>query len=384
VTRSFVIAVVLLALVGQASPRLVSTTTSTTKIRVPADTFSVNIDGLWNVPWTWTVAQRRAHFGGMAKAGLKVVRAGVVWEEVQKCDPAAAGCTGSFDWTRHDAWIGDLARAGLRADLDLGWSALWASSVPGIEFAPPASRATYAAFVAAVAKRYGRGGAFWKLHPELPYLPATTYEIWNEENMTWWWRPKAAPGAYADLYLAARSAIKTVDSNAAVIVGGVARAPWTDASQYQDTAFVTDMYAARPQLRGHVDGLGYHPYASSADQVLALVRNMRAALKSAGDGGVPLYINEVGWGTKGSGGPVLSEQQRAIAIANVADTLARSNCGVREIAPYTWVSAEANPAAFLDWTGMYNRDATPKPTGTAYSAVVHTDTVASVYRVNLC
>jgi hypothetical protein len=371
VTRSFFVALVMLALVGQSSPEIVLTSVSrTARTRVASDAFSVNIDGLWNVSWTWTPEARRAHFAAMAAAGLRVVRAGVVWEEVQKCAPNPPSCPGTFDWSRHDEWIADLAKAGLRADLDLGWSALWASSVPGVEFAPPSSPATFVAFATAVARRYGRGGEFWSANPNVPYVPATTYEVWNEENMTWWWRPGADPAAYADLYLQARTGLKAVDPLATVIIGGIARAPWTDASQMRDLWFVGQMYTKRPQLKGNVDGLAYHPYAKSADEVLTLVRDMRAALRSVGDGGVPLYINEVGWGTKGSGGPVLDESQRALAMNKVADTLARSNCGVRQVAPYTWVSAEANPGAFLDWTGIYNRNATPKSTGAAYSTAV--------------
>ena len=79
----------------------------------------------------------------------------------------------------------------------------------------------------ALARRYGRGGSFWKAHPRLPYEPITDYEVWNEPNFGRLWCPKPDPGAYARLYLAARSAVQAVDPKALVLVGGLA-------------AFVTD------------------------------------------------------------------------------------------------------------------------------------------------
>jgi hypothetical protein len=42
----------------------------------------------------------------------------------------------------------------------LGYSAKWASQIPGDEHAPPASTADYAAFAGAFAARYGEGGVF--------------------------------------------------------------------------------------------------------------------------------------------------------------------------------------------------------------------------------
>lgn len=331
---------------------------------VAPDTFGVNIDGLWNLSWTWTPTERKAHFDAIAASGITTVRASVVWEEVEKCRPGPT-CPWGINWSRHDDWVAAAARSGLRTDLMLGWSALWATSVEGSEFAPPADFADFARFSADVARRYGAGGRFWQERPELPYRPVSTFEVWNEQNMEWWWRPGPDPAGYAGLYLATRAAVKAVVPSARVIVGGIATAPWTDWRQYKDTDYVRQMFLARPELKANIDGLGYHPYGASPEAVLDQVRAMRAVLREVGAGSVPLHLTELGWASDGWTDKRMDEATRAEAMARTLDVLVRSNCGVRQVAPYTWVSSEVNPASELDWMGIANRNGTPKPTGVA-------------------
>ena len=74
---------------------------------------------------------------------------------------------------------------------------------------------------------------------------------WNEANLHVFWQPTPDPVRYASLYAAAHGAIKRADPQASVLIGGLA--PYAD-------GFVGEMYAARPDLRSKVDGVGYHPY----------------------------------------------------------------------------------------------------------------------------
>ena len=65
---------------------------------------------------------------------------------------------------------------------------LMVGSHAGRLFSPPANLHDYAAFARAFAKRYGRGGDFWRERPEVPLVPITSYEIWNEPNAQMFWR----------------------------------------------------------------------------------------------------------------------------------------------------------------------------------------------------
>ena len=187
----------------------------------------------------------------------------------------------------------------------------------------------------------------------------TKYEIWNEQNTDHFWRGQAdAPEYYAELYLAARAAIKAVDPDARVIVGGLALEN-TGVTDPDD--FVTRMYRHRPELAGNVDAIGFHPYTPDVDGVYIKLREIRATLSRVGAGDVPLELTELGWTTT-----TASESHRAESLARLADELPRSDCNVASLAPHTWVTDEKNAADGEDWFGIYNLDATPKPSGSAY------------------
>ena len=98
----------------------------------------------------------------------------------------------------------------------LDYTPKWQQTIPGDDKSAPKSNDAFAQFAAAFAARYGPGGTFWSVHPELPNLPVRTYEIWNEPNGTFW-TPQPDPAAYADLFVRAADAIHGNDQSATVI-----------------------------------------------------------------------------------------------------------------------------------------------------------------------
>jgi hypothetical protein len=302
------------------------------------------------------------HLGLVAADGIHLSRTDAFWQDAESNPPQNGVHT--YDWAMSDFRARSLVRNGQRWLPVLDYSARWASSDPGgSEHAPPVDNADYAAFAAGFARRYGRGGSYWAEHPELPRLPVTTYEIWNEPNLGWFWQPAPDAARYADMYVRARAAIRAVDPAATVVVGGLLADGADD--------YVRAMYAARPDLRGNVDGLGLHPYSRTAAGVLQRVRSMRATLASLGDGGVPLYLTEFGWVTSGDGSAVrATEDQRAARLAEVTEALVRSDCGVATVIPYTWTTPESNPADPEDWYGLVHPDGGRTPSSDAFRGVV--------------
>jgi Cellulase (glycosyl hydrolase family 5) len=316
------------------------------------DLFGVNGQNVFSGP----PSQWDAELATMAASGLQVVRRDASWDSIEPQAPNPATGQHTYDWSRQDAQVAAMARHGLRWYPILDYSAPWAAQVPGDPFSPPARTSDYVAWAQALAQRYGAGGAFWQAHPELTAMPVTTYEVWNEENTKQFWHPQAnAPEAYADLYLATRAALKQVDPSARVVVGGLALAN-TDVTD--ESQFVQRMYAHRPDLRGNVDAVGFHPYAPDVSGVETKLSQFRQTLDSVGAAGVPIEITEIGWPT-----PQYSEAVRATNLQQLALDLPRSDCDVERFIPHTWVEPTSASGSF----GIMAADGTtPLPSGAAY------------------
>ena len=314
--------------------------------------YGVNAQDLFLLPSsTWD-----AHLAAMRAGGLDLVRRDASWQTAEPTAPVNGVHT--YQWSHFDTQVAAYARHQLRWLPIIDYSTTWSGLVPGSLFSRPARIQDFTAYATALARRYGRGGAFWRAHPELPQMPVTRYEVWNEEDTDYFWRPQAAaPERYADLYLATRSALHAADPVANVMVGGLTRP-----NGVFPTAFVQRMYAHRPDLRGHVDSFGFHPYDRTTGQVLNHVRHFRSLLQSVGAGDVPIDITEVGWPARTPS----EDSARASALARLADQLPRSDCGVESLIPHTWVTFEQNVSSNEDWYGIENPNATPKRSSSAY------------------
>jgi hypothetical protein len=280
-------------------------------------------------------------------SGVSVARSDALWEATEPSAPVAG--LHSFDWAFDDRIAGELAAHGLSWLPILDYSAPWAQSVPGQDHSAPSSSADYAAYAGAFAARYGHAGMFWHAHPGLAAEPVTTYEIWNEPDSGEFWTPAPDAARYADLYIAAREAIDAADPSARVIVGGLTL----------PTSFLPAMLAARPQLRGHIDGVAIHPYGVPG-VVLAKIRSDRATLVALGMASVPLYATEFGWTTTPPGAlDYVPADRRPAYISETVAALGHLDCGLAASVLYTWYSPLQNPADSQQWYGIDSLTGTP-------------------------
>jgi hypothetical protein len=359
--RGLVAGLVLLALFGVAAPARAG------------DMFGVSVNRVFNddfAPAHWD-----APLSAVRASGLRQARSDAFWMWAETSPPKDGRHT--YKWSFHDAEAVALAKHDLRWLPILDYSAVWASSDPADYHAPPTSNDDYAAYARAFAARYGRGGTFWSQHPELAPLPVTSYEIWNEPDVAAFWRPAPDPATYADMYLKARAAIHEVDPQATVVVGGIAGS----------VKYVEAMYAARPELRGGVDAVGWHAYARNVDGMVRGVRGLRRALDGLGEGAVPIHVTELGWPTSGGLPIVMAEPDRATSLELATDALARSDCGIGAVVPYTWSTPETDPALVEDWYGIRHPDGGSTTTSDAFERVVarwDAQPVDEASRLRLC
>lgn len=318
--------------------------------------FGANVGRLFN-DGTYTAAQIDSQLAALRATGATAARADALWEASEPSPPTDG--VHRYDWSFDDSIAGALAANGLRWLPIIDYSAPWAQSVPGKDHSPPASPADYADYAAAVARRYGLGGSFWRAHPSLTPQPTDTYEIWNEPDNAAFWYPSPDPGGYAALYLAARQAIDAVQPDARVLVGGLTH----------PASFVPALLAAAPALRGQLEGVAIHPYAPTPDGVLNGVRAARVALDSLGLGTVPLYVTEFGWTTDPPGAlDYLPERLRPGYTERTLTALGHLDCGVAAAFLYAWVTPERNPRDAQDWFGISPPGGGSSPDVVAFTA----------------
>jgi hypothetical protein len=329
------------------SPPPPTTTTTPSAAGPPArpapttEQFGINVNRLFN-DRTYAAGQIDSQLRALRATGATVARTDALWEAAEPTAPA--GGVHRYDWSFDDMIATALAQHGLQWLPIIDYTAPWAQSIAGVDHSPPISASDYAAFAGAFAARYGAGGSFWSTHPSLPAKPVDTYEIWNEPDNPAFWRPTPDAGRYADLYAAARNVITAVDPSASVIVGGLTH----------PASFVPAIVTARPDLRGHIDGIGLHPYGANPFVVVANVVKARRALAAAGLGAVPVYVTEVGWTTDPPGNPnYLPERLRPHYITATLAALGHLDCGVAATVLYTWVTPERNPHDREDWFGIH-------------------------------
>ncbi len=265
---------------------------------------AVSVNGFTD-PQGRLVSNAREHAELINQAGIRNARTDAFWQWVEPWAPLL-GCRGAISGATSTASRACLAANDIRWLPVLAYSTFWASSVRDSYHAPPANDSDYIAYAEAVVRRYGRGGTFWAERPELNELAVTAWEVWNEPNLAHFWLPKPDAGRYARLFLGAREALKGVDPEAKVVMGGM------HAYAFE---YVESMYAAEPALRGAVDVFGYHPYGPDVEHVLKSVRKMRSTLDGLGEAQVPMWITELGWATQGEG-----------AIPRAPDATRQGNC----------------------------------------------------------
>ena len=333
--------------------------------------FGVSVNRLFN-DGTYSPQQIDAQLAALQATGATIARSDALWEASEPTAPVDG--VHQYDWSFDDTIAAALARHGLRWLPIIDYAAPWAESVPGSDHSAPSSAADFAAYAGAFAARYGPGGSFWSAHPELAAEPADTFEIWNEPDSRNFWSPTPDAAGYAGLYLAARDAILSADPSGRVLIGGLSN----------PGAFLPALLAAAPELRGHIDGVGIHPYAPTPDGVISTVARARATLAALGLASVPLYVTEFGWPTLPANSQDWAPQRlRPRYIRRTIATLGHTNCGVAMTVLYTWVTPERDPADREDWFGIHSPAGADTPDVRALTAGLRAAT-ASGPAVDAC
>jgi hypothetical protein len=277
----------------------------------------------------------------MARSGVGSVRVAFYWRSMQ---PVQGG---PIDFADTDRVVAAAARAGLRVFPVVVRAPEWATGGDDREGAVPEDPSTYAAFVAELVRRYGRGGSFWA-SAGVPVRPVGSWQVWNEPDIGRYWRGTPWAPTYVRLLRAAAPAIKSVDPAAQVVAAGLTNKSWED---------LRLLYEAG--ARGFFDAAAIHPFSWRPSNVMKIVRLARRVMRREGDGRVPLVLSEFSWSSgKGKStfnyGWETTEQGQARKIRKILPRLvrARKRQGIQAAYWYTWLSPPLGADESFSYAGL--------------------------------
>jgi hypothetical protein len=343
--------------------------------RVPDDFFGMNYPSLAEDH----AALRQVHLNAIKSSGIDELRVTVHWNEIE----ATAPVNGVHSWrfVRPDSWIADASRAGLKPQITFAYTPPWASGITNGEKLvcdsfnavshQPHDPNAFALAMRQMVLRYGPDGSFWSENPGIPKRPVRIWEVWNEQNLASYWCPKPHPPLYADLFVLSARAIKAVDPNATVVLGGMTlQSP--SGTAYAPGEFLLAATTRQPAIRTLADAVGIHVYPfQTPDRQLEVIALFRQQMRRGTiPDTTPMIANEIGWTTSGRW-PV-TEAERAIRYERMTKELPRTNCNVAGMMPYAWTTRERDPGTETDFYGIAN-----PATGALHPAgVAHVNAVA--------
>ena len=325
----------------------------------------------WNGPADLTDAQG---------AGITLYRARI---QLNCVDPTYSG---SFNLTApssacgglsYDQLVGGLAARGMTL-LPILINMENGAAVPPTATGSP-SISEFAAFAAAAVARYGPTGSFWPTCGCTPE-PIQAWEIWNEENNGYWWGGDASASAYATVFAATRTALRSVDPQARVVVGGLTYDPHGEASFVAPAQMIQALAAGNSNA---FDAVAVHPYTdaigatsaqlaqSAMDYVTETAQAVEQATGPSASGGPrqQIWVTEMGWSD--------SDSDPATIAGGFSDFMSSVDGGGRtqdNIGPVLWYMLRDNSTITtiddglgLRYTNADGSDAGPKPIWSVYA-----------------
>jgi len=285
------------------------------------------------------------------------LRVDVNWSMIQDAGPA------SYNWAPIDRIVQGAAGRGIKVLATIVYTPGWARPA-GTDATFGPDPAQYAAFAAAVARRYAAMGVH-------------SYEVWNEPNNSGAWTPKPNPAAYTQVLKAAYQAIKGADPQATVLTGGTGPTP-NDGTQIPPMDFLNAVYANGGA--GSFDAVSHHPYTFPAYpgeaqywspwyQMYGTSPSMRSLMIAHGDGAKQIWATEFGAPTNGPSGSYISEAAQATMVTR-AIAAWRSYPWAGPLFFFQGRDMSSNPYSRENFFGFLRYDFSPKPSYAAYQAAV--------------
>lgn len=314
------------------------------------------------VPWLGFQGQ---DFQRLEQAKVKNARTPFFW-------PSIEPSKGDFRWSGTDRFVGTLALYHVRTLPFLNGSPSWVTGdVRNPPVKTPKAKKAWKQFVKACVERYGKHGTFWVLHPEVPKVPITAWQMWNEQNNTNYYGPRPNPRAYAKLVRLGRNAARSVDKHAAIALGGMARDPEPKHSMVA-SRYLTKLYRVKGAKR-LFNVVAVHPYSATIRDLKRQMSQLHRVIKRHHDN-AKMWVTEVGWGSakprdkypllKGTEG-----QKQMLQRAFRVFIHNRRKWSLKRVYWFLWRDAAPDApvnCSFCKSSGLFTYDYKPKPAWQAF------------------
>jgi len=300
--------------------------------------------------------------------GATWIRFNIDWADIQHEK------NGPLEFARNDRVVNEARARGLNVLGIFLFTPCWASAAPKndagscTDFAyPPTDNGTFATFVKSAVTHFR-------------LLGVSAWEVWNEPNVKYFWKPAPDADAFVGMLRAAYKAIHEADPDATVVSGGLSPAVSEDGGNIAPKEYLARLYADAG-IQGHFDALGYHPYdypsTPSGTEEWNAWRHMieeggiRDQMVANGDENKKIWATEFGVptapldGGKPVGSVLMSEAEQAAIVQEAYDLFA-SYPWAGPLFWYSYQDTGADPSNLEHWFGLVRRDGSHKPGFAAY------------------
>lgn len=306
----------------------------------------------------------------LAPDGFDWIRDNFQWAAVEP-DPR------HWDWSATDTLMTVAARSHVHVLAILGATPSWDSTAPrGVAdyfHYPPKRLRDFARYAAAVTRRYGPRGTFWRKDPTLPADPLTAVEVWDEPYGYWSWRPQPSPPAYAALTVLTARAVHAVSPTVSVLASGQLDAAYLKGNRIIHAPWIGAVLAAQPRLSHLINAYAVHPYPngnasagpyqSTTNPLFsygALIRRPHE-LELRRHAALPEWITEVGWTDSSATNGVTAANQAAYDVGAVRRAIQEYGQFVSKVFIYSYSVSPGDHADALGNYGLLKADGEPRP-----------------------
>jgi hypothetical protein len=271
-----------------------------------------------NIQDPWYALHFEKTLDAIAESGVRWIRTGPEWQWIWR-----GGAMNNLDWTGYDHVIERCKRRGLKT------LAVALGTIPPARPGTPPNESFYPPNTLAGLAAFGEYCAGLATHG------ADAIEVWNEPNLSYFWKPQPHPPGFAFMQIVAYHYIKAVRPNTPVITGGLSA--FGDNLNlnhpHNPVNFLRSCFDAftRGEFRNSFDGIAHHPYhfsawpeckptspltADIAVNSFAQTRLLRDILVEQGVRNRPIWFTEIGsttqLTTEGSGCSTWTEDDQAV------------------------------------------------------------------------